>query len=55
VFSEHGKQLNGHLVCVGIIDRDEFNTRFKQTCNEEKIPAESIELGYNQNGFIALA
>ena len=55
MLSHRGKDMNGELVGVRVIDRDELDTGVHQRCDEREIARQSIELGDDELGFVLLA
>src|SRR5262249_27531314 len=49
------KDVNGELVGVRIVDRDELHARVHQRGDESQVARQAIELGDPQFGFLPLA
>src|SRR5262245_13597303 len=55
VLCDRGQDMDGQLVCVGVIDRDEFHAGIHQRRDACQITGQAIELGNDQLSLLLLA
>jgi hypothetical protein len=55
VLGDGGENVNRQLARMRVIDRDKFNARFHEGCDESQIAGKTIKLGNNQLGFVTAA